>query len=89
MVRLLGSWAAQAACAAPNAPAAEEFFPEDVLGHIDAEHWPAEALRTCAGCPVREKCLAYAMQNKAEGVWGGTTDADRKILAAAARKAAA
>lgn len=89
MVRLLGSWAAQAACAEPNAPAPNEFFPEDVLGTIQPEHWPVEALATCRGCPVREKCLAYAMQNKVEGVWGGTTDADRKILAAAARRAAA
>lgn len=27
--------------------------------------------RTCAGCPVRAQCLAYAVENTGEGVWGG------------------
>lgn len=89
MVRLLGSWAEHAACSAPNAPHPEQFFPEETIGHIDAEHWPTDALQTCAGCPVREKCLAYALQNKVEGVWGGTTDIDRKQILAARKRAAA
>lgn len=88
-VRLLGNWAEHAACNAPSAPHPEAFFPETELGHIAAENWPTDALRTCGTCPVRRECLAYALANKVEGVWGGTTDIDRKHLQAAARKKAA
>lgn len=36
------------------------------------------ALKVCAGCPVSNACLAYAIENREEhGVWGGTTPEDR------------
>ncbi len=35
----------------------------------------------CAGCPVREACLAYALANKSlKGCWGGTSEAERREL---------
>ena len=39
-----------------------------------------KALSICAGCPVREMCLAYALENEDEGIWGGVSADDRKIL---------
>ena len=36
---------------------------------------PAKAI--CAGCPSREACLQYALDNHETGVWGGTNDLDR------------
>jgi len=66
------SWMADAACRGE--------------GHrkyvIDVRHAPAEAvLATCADCPVREDCLAYAMaQPDVVGVWGGTTERERRAM---------
>ena len=40
---------------------------------------PAKAV--CAACPVRVRCLEWAMQfNETEGVWGGTTPAERAAI---------
>lgn len=37
------------------------------------------AQRICAGCPVVKECLAWALSTGvAYGVWGGTTEADRR-----------
>ena len=41
----------------------------------------AEAKAVCAGCPVREACLDYALANSEHfGVWGGTTERERRRL---------
>lgn len=39
-----------------------------------------EAKRFCVVCPVREPCLQQALTNGEFGVWGGTTDEDRRRL---------
>jgi WhiB family redox-sensing transcriptional regulator len=39
-----------------------------------------EALAICATCPVREQCLSWALEIGADGVWGGTTDEQRRDL---------
>ena len=37
------------------------------------------AKRICDGCPVREQCLAYAVQNEInDGIWGGLTEQERR-----------
>lgn len=42
----------------------------------------AIARRICAGCPVREECLDWALEARASfGVWGGTTEQERRRLA--------
>lgn len=39
------------------------------------------AKQVCARCQVRDECLAYALDNNfAQGVWGGTSDRDRRRL---------
>ncbi|MFG2479909.1 WhiB family transcriptional regulator [Streptomyces fagopyri] len=39
------------------------------------------AKAVCAGCPVRIECLAEALDGRIEfGVWGGTTERDRRAL---------
>jgi WhiB family redox-sensing transcriptional regulator len=36
------------------------------------------ARRICAGCQVRQQCLAFAVENQeAHGIWGGTTAEER------------
>src|SRR5205823_5895212 len=38
------------------------------------------ALDRCAVCPVAEPCLTYAVEHDVEGVWAGTTPAQRREL---------
>jgi hypothetical protein len=52
----------------------------------DPEKWfppsgenAAEAKKACKPCPFRESCLAYAIDYKVDGVWGGTSRAQRDI----------
>jgi WhiB family redox-sensing transcriptional regulator len=61
----------------------ELFFP---AGHGGAAELQAEVAKAvCLGCPVRQECLECALTYREEGVWGGTTEIERKAL----RKAAA
>jgi len=40
-----------------------------------------EALVICRGCRVREECLQYALENRERfGIWGGTTERQRRRL---------
>ena len=37
--------------------------------------------RECARCPVRQECLDYALADESiVGLWGGTSDAERREL---------
>jgi WhiB family redox-sensing transcriptional regulator len=36
-----------------------------------------QAKEVCASCPLKMNCLAEALVEKHEGIWGGTTAADR------------
>jgi WhiB family transcriptional regulator, redox-sensing transcriptional regulator len=52
------------------------------------------AKKICASCPVREQCLEFAIATiQNDGIWGGTTEDERRLIKrarrAAARKAAA
>lgn len=39
------------------------------------------ALDVCRGCPVRQDCLDYALDNRIKfGVWGATTERQRRSL---------
>jgi WhiB family redox-sensing transcriptional regulator len=39
------------------------------------------AKQVCQSCPVRTECLAEALDNQIEwGVWGGTTERERRAL---------
>jgi len=42
----------------------------------------ADAARAvCAGCLVRDECLAFALEHRIEhGVWGGTVPDERRVL---------
>jgi WhiB family transcriptional regulator, redox-sensing transcriptional regulator len=47
----------------------------------------AHALEVCAGCPERDPCLNFALQDRElVGVWGGTTHNQRLLLRRAARR---
>lgn len=53
----------------------ELFFPER------ASDTRAAKLICNSGCPVKAECLAYAMLHRiGPGVWGGTSDFDRRKM---------
>jgi WhiB family redox-sensing transcriptional regulator len=39
---------------------------------------PAKAV--CSRCLVRPECLAFAIDNDERGVWGGTSEAERRAM---------
>jgi WhiB family redox-sensing transcriptional regulator len=40
-----------------------------------------QAKRICAGCPVREECLDYALRiREPHGIWGGLNEMERRAL---------
>ncbi|MFF1874313.1 WhiB family transcriptional regulator [Streptomyces sp. CB03911] len=57
----------------------ELFFP---LGNTGpALRQAEEAKAVCHTCPVRERCLAWAVETGQEaGVWGGTSEDERRAL---------
>ena len=50
------------------------FFPSDGVG-VDV------ARRICADCPVKARCLEYALENHIDhGVWGGCSERERRRI---------
>jgi WhiB family redox-sensing transcriptional regulator len=74
----VGSWVDAAACADADP---ELFFPE-------RNSYAREAKAICAECPVLEACRDYAMRSPVglAGVWGGTTEQERRYTPIAAKK---
>ena len=68
------NWMAHGACRQTDP---ELFFPASVVtGQAARQVELARAV--CAPCVVRRVCLAYAVETMAEGIWGGTTPAERR-----------
>ncbi|MDN5717951.1 MAG: WhiB family transcriptional regulator [Janibacter sp.] len=55
------------------------FFP---VGSAGPALWQAQrATSICAGCPVTEECLSYALRTGQDhGIWGGLTSEERRGL---------
>ena len=69
-------WRRQARCLGSDP---DLFFPLGSTGRPLAQAEMAKAL--CLGCDVRGLCLQYALEtNQVTGVWGGTTEEERKAL---------
>jgi WhiB family transcriptional regulator, redox-sensing transcriptional regulator len=55
------------------------FFPVGVTG--PAVDQIAAAKAVCAACAVRSECLDFAISTNQEyGVWGGTSEEERRVL---------
>lgn len=67
----MGSWVEAAACRGS----------EPELFHPDRGASTASAKAVCAGCPVIDECLAWALDTTQKyGVWGGTSEKERRIM---------
>ena len=69
-------WRDRAACLREDP---ELFFP---VGNSGLTHEQiAEAKAVCGQCPVTRQCLDWAVRmEQTEGVWGGTTETERRLL---------
>ncbi len=71
-------WAERARCRGVDP---RLFFPE-------RQELPLLGLAYCRTCPVREQCLAEALaEPELKGIWGGTTERERRRMRSAARSA--
>jgi WhiB family redox-sensing transcriptional regulator len=69
-------WRHRAACRDEDP---ELFFPVSDMG--PGARQVAQAKAVCARCPVRSQCLDYALDNALDyGVFGGTTERERRNL---------
>jgi WhiB family redox-sensing transcriptional regulator len=76
------SWRAAAACKDVDS---EIFFPVGFTGA--ALEVAAKAKAICAGCSVREACLAFALKtNQQFGIWGGLDEEERREVRRAWRR---
>jgi WhiB family transcriptional regulator, redox-sensing transcriptional regulator len=74
-------WWQSAACRTVDP---EMFFPVSTLG--PGRDDIARAKAVCAACRVRRQCLQFALAtHQAHGVWGGTTEEERRVHAARQR----
>jgi WhiB family redox-sensing transcriptional regulator len=75
-------WWRSAACRTADP---EMFFPVSSVGPGHDE--VARAKEVCAACLVRRQCLQFALATRqAHGVWGGTTEEERRLGAPAAAR---
>jgi len=64
-------WASYAACRDADA----NLFFSTVEADVTA------ALKICAGCPVQDECLDWALETRVRyGVWGGATERERRRM---------
>lgn len=64
------SWRKQAACRGsdPN------------LFILERGEVAGPALAICKTCPVKQPCLQYALDNSERGIWGGTSQKQRRRM---------
>jgi WhiB family transcriptional regulator, redox-sensing transcriptional regulator len=68
-------WMSRGACQGEDP---ELFFPIAVEG--PALHQASEAKEVCRRCAVCAMCLAYAVETRQAGIWGGTTWEERRAM---------
>lgn len=80
-------WNGEEACSKPGVDP-EWFFPiqnANISAQRDAE-LHSQAVRVCAACPQTGRCLQFAVANNIlDGVWGGLTPRQRRLLRTANR----
>lgn len=70
-------WRDQAVCSSEEVT--QIFFPVGVTGQAAVQIEDAKAV--CVECPVRQECLEYAITTNQEyGIWGGTSEEERRVL---------
>ncbi|MEU6556497.1 WhiB family transcriptional regulator [Streptomyces sp. NPDC046915] len=72
----MDNWRNHAACRHEDP---DLFFPVGTTGPALWQERQAKAV--CGRCPVRDQCLDWAMDTgQTLGIWGGTTEGERRAL---------
>ncbi len=73
------TWQLRAACRGPESAL---FFPPTYPERKDErDAREARAKAICQECPVRSECLDYAISiREPHGIWGGLTEAERRLM---------
>ncbi len=73
------TWQLRAACRGPESAL---FFPPTYPERKDErDAREARAKAICQECPVRSECLEYAISiREPHGIWGGLTEAERRLM---------
>jgi len=59
----------------------EAFFPQEKSGNKMASYYDEQGAKgLCSTCPYKIDCLIYALKHDELGIWGGTTDGQRKAI---------
>jgi WhiB family redox-sensing transcriptional regulator len=56
------------------------FEPDEKLRSYEKAKRVIAAKRICNGCPLKPKCLNYALNHEVVGVWGGMSEKERHEL---------
>lgn len=89
---LNGKWRLRAACnphtgVAPDPFAIPRFHPDNETAELSLIEQRDAALFCNTACPVQAECLAFALNvGEENGVWGGTTETERRLLMRKDRK---
>ncbi|GAB3671451.1 WhiB family transcriptional regulator [Saccharopolyspora sp. ID03-671] len=64
-------------------PFSADWFHEDARGGRAVERQRSRAQQACSGCPLRQQCLAMALEFESDdghswGIWGGVSARDRR-----------
>ena len=79
-------WQFRAACRGQEA--ALFFAPAHFERKEEKDAREAQAKRICAGCPVQEECLEYALRiREPHGIWGGLNELERRAVLRARQRA--
>ena len=66
-------WEDHAVCAQADP---DLWFPDGEWESADVTH----AKQICSGCPVMSQCLEFALTYPQAGIWGGTTESERRRM---------
>ncbi|MFJ8431311.1 WhiB family transcriptional regulator [Kitasatospora sp. NPDC094019] len=58
----------------------ELFFPIGIGTGFKTLAQNDEAKAVCGRCPVSRECLDWALNVAVEGIWGGTTETERRAI---------
>lgn len=67
------------------------FFPEERddpnVRHMTSVYYNEKGAKSvCFGCEYRIKCLLFALENREIGIWGGTTERERRNMLQKAKR---
>ena len=78
-VNTLENWRIRAACRGPET--ALFFPPANAERRDERDARERRAKSICRECPVQTECLDYALGiREPHGIWGGLTEAERRLL---------